>query len=85
VLNQLDLLCKLDHSNLLPLLGVTIESDLTMSLVYPWMEKGNAQQYVQDKAIDPRPLVCYIKWQRVVGVSLLAMSMPNRSKELLKD
>ena len=53
---------KLDHANVLPLLGVTTLFDLTVSTISPWMENGNARNYVQDKAVDPRPLVsAYIR------------------------
>ncbi|KIM61219.1 hypothetical protein SCLCIDRAFT_909920 [Scleroderma citrinum Foug A] len=48
---------KLDHENILPLLGITLEFDMTVSMVSAWMEKGNARAYVQDKAIDPRSLI----------------------------
>ncbi|KAL4078696.1 kinase-like domain-containing protein [Scleroderma yunnanense] len=48
---------KLDHANVLPLLGITTEFDLTVSIIVPWMEKGNAHDYVQNKDVDPRPLI----------------------------
>ncbi|KAL4070278.1 kinase-like domain-containing protein [Scleroderma citrinum] len=48
---------KLRHDNILPLLGITTKFDLTVSIVSPWMQRGNAHDYVQDKAIDPRPLI----------------------------
>ncbi|KIM69149.1 hypothetical protein SCLCIDRAFT_40584, partial [Scleroderma citrinum Foug A] len=48
---------KLYHKNVLPLLGITTEFDRTISIVSAWMEKGNAHEYVQDKEVDPRPLV----------------------------
>ncbi|KAL4065938.1 kinase-like domain-containing protein, partial [Scleroderma citrinum] len=48
---------KLDHANVLPLLGITTEFDLTVSIIVPWMEKGNAHDYVQNKNVDPRPLI----------------------------
>ncbi|KAG6329592.1 hypothetical protein ID866_9498 [Astraeus odoratus] len=28
-----------------------------MSIISPWMEKGSAHQYVEDKMVDPRPLI----------------------------
>jgi len=31
---------------------------MTVSIVYPWVEKGSARRHVQDKSVDPRPLVC---------------------------
>ncbi|KAL4072062.1 kinase-like domain-containing protein, partial [Scleroderma citrinum] len=48
---------KLRHKNVLPLLGITTEFPHTISFVSAWMAKGNAHDYVQDKAVDPRPLV----------------------------
>jgi len=48
---------KLDHTNVHPLLGITTEFDLTVSIVSPWMENGNAHNHVQNKTVDPRPLV----------------------------
>ena len=50
-------LSKLVHENILPLLGITTKFDLTVSLVSPWIRGGNAHDYVQNKAIDPRPIV----------------------------
>jgi len=48
---------KLQHQNVLPLLGVTTDYEQTLSLVTDWMDKGNAHDYVQDQTVDPRPLV----------------------------
>ena len=48
---------KLRHNNVLPVLGFTTEFDQTMSIVSPWMERGNAHVYVQNVGVDPRPLV----------------------------
>ncbi|KAG6332057.1 hypothetical protein ID866_7034 [Astraeus odoratus] len=56
-LKEVHVWCKLDHKNILPLLGITTQFDLTVSIVSPWMEKGNAHDYVQDTMIDPRPLI----------------------------
>ena len=49
---------KLDHPNILPLIGFTMDFENTVSVISPWMEKGNARQFVRDKSVDPRPLVC---------------------------
>ncbi|KAG6326934.1 hypothetical protein ID866_12155 [Astraeus odoratus] len=38
-------------------MGITTKVDYTVSLVSKWQEKGNAHDYVQNKAVDPRPLV----------------------------
>ncbi|KAL4078981.1 kinase-like domain-containing protein, partial [Scleroderma yunnanense] len=56
-LKEVHVWSKLDHPNVLPLLGVTTDFDLTVSIVSPWMRRGNARKYVQDKAVDPRPLM----------------------------
>ncbi|KAL4078967.1 kinase-like domain-containing protein [Scleroderma yunnanense] len=58
---------KLRHKHILPLLGITTDFDLTASIVTPWMEKGNAHDYVQDRAIDPRPLI----WEIGLGLHYL--------------
>ena len=49
---------KLAHANVLPLIGITTHFGMTVSIVSPWMEKGNARDHVRDKSVDPRPLVC---------------------------
>jgi len=56
-LQEVHVWSKLDHVNILSLLGITTKFDLTVSIVSPWMENGNARDYVRDEAIDPRPLV----------------------------
>ena len=48
---------KFDHPNILPLIGFTTDFEFTVSIVSPWMEKGNARQFVCEKSNDPRPLV----------------------------
>lgn len=55
VLREVYVLCQLRHKNILPLLGITTTFDKTISIVSPWMDR-NAHEYVQDTAIDPRPL-----------------------------
>ena len=67
---------KLDHANILPLLGITTKFDWTVSIVSPWMENGNARDYVQDEAIDPRPLVSvhygggiHLNTTQIVGIA----------------
>ncbi|KIK18219.1 hypothetical protein PISMIDRAFT_70737, partial [Pisolithus microcarpus 441] len=57
ILREVHLWSKLHHENILPLLGITTDFDFTMSIVSPWMERGDARRYVQDIAIDPCPLV----------------------------
>ncbi|KAG6327080.1 hypothetical protein ID866_12010, partial [Astraeus odoratus] len=56
-LHEIHVWSKLHHENVLPLLGITFEFDYTVSMVSAWMEKGNAHEYVQNKSIDPRPLL----------------------------
>ncbi|KIM60711.1 hypothetical protein SCLCIDRAFT_1216606 [Scleroderma citrinum Foug A] len=48
---------KLHHDNILPVLGFTTKFDHTISIVSPWMERGNAHAYVQNVDVDPRPLL----------------------------
>lgn len=57
ILREVHLWSKLHHENILPLLGITTDFDFTMSIVSPWMERGDARRYVQDITIDPRPLI----------------------------
>lgn len=57
ILREFQRWSKLKHPNVLPLSGVTTKYEQTLSLVTDWMEKGNAHNYVQDRAVDPRPLV----------------------------
>lgn len=51
---------KLDHKNVLPLIGITTDFDVSISLVSKWMTIGTAHDYVQDRSVDPRPLVADI-------------------------
>ena len=48
---------KLVHANVLPLIGITTQFNMTVSIVCPWMKRGNARDHVRDKSVDPRPLV----------------------------
>lgn len=56
-LREVHIWSKLQNENILPLLGVTTDFDCTVSIVSPWMMSGNAFTYVQDKTVDPRPLL----------------------------
>ncbi|KAG6328810.1 hypothetical protein ID866_10278 [Astraeus odoratus] len=60
VLREIHLWSKLRHENVLPLLGITFKFDWTVSIVSRWMGKGNAREYVQDKSLDPRPILADI-------------------------
>jgi len=57
ILKEVHRWSKLRHENVLPLIGITTEYDLTISIVSRWMQNGNAREYVQEKNRDPRPLV----------------------------
>ncbi|KIM53490.1 hypothetical protein SCLCIDRAFT_1222716 [Scleroderma citrinum Foug A] len=57
VLREVCTWSKLRHENIQPLLGITTDFGLAVSMVSPWRKKGNALDYVQDDSIDPRPLL----------------------------
>ncbi|KAI6021113.1 kinase-like domain-containing protein [Pisolithus marmoratus] len=57
ILSEVHLRSKLRHENIVPLLGISTEFDLTISVISEWMPLGNAHDYVQDTANDPRPLL----------------------------
>ncbi|KIM60729.1 hypothetical protein SCLCIDRAFT_1216613 [Scleroderma citrinum Foug A] len=54
---EVHLWSKLKHDNILPLLGITTDFDFTVSIVSPWMQVGDAFSHVQNKEVDPRPLL----------------------------
>ncbi|KAL4080534.1 kinase-like domain-containing protein [Scleroderma citrinum] len=56
-LKEVHLWSTLEHENILPLRGVTTDFHFTVSIVSPWMQTGNAFDHVQDKNVDPRPLL----------------------------
>ncbi|KAI6108907.1 hypothetical protein EDD16DRAFT_1617233 [Pisolithus croceorrhizus] len=56
--DEINIWSQLRHENIMPLLGITTKFDNTVSMVTEWMERGNAHRYVQNMAVDPRPLVC---------------------------
>ncbi|KAG6332874.1 hypothetical protein ID866_6209 [Astraeus odoratus] len=57
VLREAHIWSKLTHKNVLPLMGITTDFHKTLSTVSQWMGAGNAHDYVQDEAVDPRPLI----------------------------
>lgn len=57
VFQELHLWSKLSHENIVPLLGITTIFDFTVSIVSEWMGKGDAHSYIQNRSIDPRPLL----------------------------
>ncbi|KIM60326.1 hypothetical protein SCLCIDRAFT_961143 [Scleroderma citrinum Foug A] len=48
---------RIQHKNILPLIGIVTTFDHAVSFISPWMDNGNAYDYVQNHANDPRPLV----------------------------
>ncbi|KAG6330585.1 hypothetical protein ID866_8503 [Astraeus odoratus] len=56
-LQEVHLWSKLRHDNVLELLGIVTDFEETVSIISVWMPKGNAREYVQDRAVDPRPFV----------------------------
>ncbi|KAG6330439.1 hypothetical protein ID866_8650 [Astraeus odoratus] len=57
VLREAYIWSKVQHDNVIPLIGITTQFDGSPSLVSSWMSKGNARAYVQDPQVDPRPLL----------------------------
>ena len=57
VLHEICVWSTLFHENIVPFLGYTLIFDTAVSLVSPWKERGNAHDYVQDRIVDPRPVV----------------------------
>ncbi|KAI6099793.1 kinase-like domain-containing protein [Pisolithus sp. B1] len=55
--DEINIWSQLQHENIMPLLGITTKFDNTVSMVTEWMERGNAHRYVQNMAVDPRPLL----------------------------
>lgn len=45
------------HPNVLSILGLTTSFNFTISIVTPWIDRGNACTYVQERDNDPRPLI----------------------------
>ncbi|KAG6329518.1 hypothetical protein ID866_9572 [Astraeus odoratus] len=57
VLREVYVWSKLRHPNIVPLLGITTKFNHGVAIVSEWMQNGNAFDYVQDRNIDPRPLL----------------------------
>lgn len=57
ILEEFQRWSRLQHQNVLPLLGITTDYEQTVSLVTNWVDKGNSHDYVQDQTVDPRPLL----------------------------
>ncbi|KAL4067213.1 kinase-like domain-containing protein [Scleroderma yunnanense] len=56
VLHEIRLLTSLEHPNIHSMLGIIIETS-KISIVTPWKDRGNAHDYVQNRMVDPRPLL----------------------------
>lgn len=77
VLREVYIWSKLNHENIITLLGITTVFDHSISIVSPLMSRGNVFEYVQNTDVDPRPLVCCM-----TASHLLHASAPFRSWEL---
>lgn len=73
-INGICIWTQVEHENIMPLLGITTKFDQTVSMVTEWMARGNAHSYVQDVAVDPRPLVCQRRYQPCTMVMQLCSS-----------
>ncbi|KAG6329451.1 hypothetical protein ID866_9638 [Astraeus odoratus] len=54
---EIQLWSKLKHENIVPVFGVLTKFDYAVSVVVKWMPTGSAYDYVQNRDIDPRPLL----------------------------
>lgn len=57
VLSEVAMWSTLRHRNIIRVFGITTKFDYTISLITEWAEMGSAIDYVQNRAVDPRPLV----------------------------
>lgn len=73
-IDEIRIWTEVKHENIMPLLGITTKFDETVSMVTEWMERGNAHRYVQDVAVDPRPLVRKCWYQPRTMVTRLCSS-----------
>ncbi|KIM68085.1 hypothetical protein SCLCIDRAFT_1209467 [Scleroderma citrinum Foug A] len=48
---------KLRHRNIVRVSGITTKFDYAISLITEWADMGNAIDYVQNRSVDPRPLL----------------------------
>ena len=70
---------RLQHENVLPLLGTVSHFGRHMSLVSPWMDNGSLVQYLQECTDD----MCLIRRLQLVTVSLIPHSCLVRIDECL--
>ncbi|KAI6008450.1 kinase-like domain-containing protein, partial [Pisolithus marmoratus] len=73
---------QLQHDNVMPLLGIVTNFNDTVSMVTEWMERGSTHDYVQDVAVDPRPLLVdiacslnYLHDSRIIHGDLKGMNI----------
>ncbi|KAG6331546.1 hypothetical protein ID866_7546 [Astraeus odoratus] len=57
ILREVHLWSKLDHVNVVRMRGISTEFNFTISIISDWMGRGDVRGYVQNNAIDPRPLL----------------------------
>ncbi|KAI6044496.1 kinase-like domain-containing protein [Pisolithus marmoratus] len=57
ILEEVHICSKVNHENILRVLGITTEFDCAVSIVSPWMDNGDAHNYAKNTAIDPGPLM----------------------------
>ena len=74
---------KLDHENVIKLLGLTTTFDHSLSIVSPLMSRGNAFDYVQVPGVDPRPLVCGMSVSHLLPFSLYHLDPWNGKRTAL--
>ncbi|KAG6333029.1 hypothetical protein ID866_6064 [Astraeus odoratus] len=57
ILREVHLWSKLNHENVVCMLGISTDFGSTISIVSDWLALGDAHTYVQDRDNDPRPLL----------------------------
>ena len=83
LLKEVHVWSKLDHENVIKLLGLTAAFNHTLSIVSPLMSRGNAFDYVQDPDVDPRPLVCGMSVSYLLPLSLYHLDLWNSKRTAL--
>ncbi|KAF8193964.1 kinase-like domain-containing protein, partial [Mycena galopus ATCC 62051] len=57
---EVNVWCRLNHPNIVPLLGITYDFGTSLSMVSPWLQKGTLHTYLKSsdiRASDLRPLL----------------------------
>lgn len=57
VLHEVATWSRLRHRNIVRVFGITTKFDYTISLITEWADMGSAIDYVQNRSVDPRPLL----------------------------